>query len=151
MEIRKAMFSDAVEASAVLRRSIRELCQADHGDDSEKIAEWTANKTPEEWAVWLRQDDVAFYVAVLHGRIAGVGAVTSDGEVRLNYVSPDARYCGVSKALLVRMEQDTLALGVTRCTLESTRTAFPFYCASGYRPVGDRRVEGGWMEKRLNS
>ena len=151
VEIRKAKAVDAAEASAVLRRSITELCQADHGDDSAKITAWTANKTPEEWTTWLRQADVSIYVAVLRGRIAGVGAVTSSGEVRLNYVSPDARYCGVSKALLARMEKDTLTLGIIRCTLESTKTAYRFYWAAGYRPVLDNGVEGGWMEKRLVS
>lgn len=149
LHIRSALPADAVEASTVLRRSITELCQADHEDDPARIAVWTANKTPEEWAAWLQQEDVALYVAVLDQRIAGVGAVTKTGEVRLNYVSPEARYCGVSKALLARMEKDTLALGVTHCRLESTRTAYRFYCAAGYRPLNDSDVEGGWMEKRL--
>ena len=135
----------------MLRRSITELCRADHENDAEKVASWTANKTPEEWSIWLQQSDVAIYVAILNGCIVGVGAVTLSGEVRLNYVSPDARYCGVSKALLARMEQDTLALGVMRCTLESTKTAYRFYLTAGYRPVGDSSVEGGWMEKSLGS
>lgn len=151
VEIRKAKVSDAIEASAVLRRSITELCQADHDGDSAKIAAWTANKTPEEWVTWLQQTDVAVYVAVLRGRIAGVGAVTSNGEIRLNYVSPEARYSGVSKALLARMEREALALGVNCCTLESTKTAYRFYLAQGYLPLGDSVVGGGWMEKPLQS
>lgn len=151
MKIRKAKISDAIDASTVLKRLIAELCRADHGDDPAKIATWTANKTPEEWISWLQQTDVTIYVAVLKDRITGVGAVTSNGEVRPNYVSPDARYCGVSKALLTRMEEDTLAVGVMSCTLESTKTAFRFYCAAGYHPMGDGSIEGGWMEKRLVS
>lgn len=149
MEIRKAKLSDAIEASAVLRRSITELCQADHGGDPAKIAAWTANKTPDEWGTWLQQSDVAIYVAVLRNRIAGVGAVTSSGEIRLNYVSPEARHSGVSKALLARLEKDALALGNVRCTLQSTKTAYRFYLASGYLPLGDGDDEGGWMEKSL--
>jgi GNAT superfamily N-acetyltransferase len=151
VEIRRAKASDAIDASAVLRRSIRELCQADHNDDSAKIVAWTANKTPDEWNTWLHQDDVAIYVAVLNDQIAGVGAVTYNGEVRLNYVSPDARFCGVSKALLARMEEDMLAIGIARCTLESTKTAFRFYRNAGYHPIEENGVEGGWMEKRLAS
>lgn len=151
MEIRQATNLDAEEGSAVLRRSITELCQADHEDDVVKIAAWTANKTSEAWSNWLKLTDVTIYVAVIDGRIAGVGAVTTGGEVRLNYVSPDARYCGVSKALLSRMEQDTLARGITRCTLESTKTAYQFYRTAGYRSLDGSSIDGGWMEKQLIS
>jgi hypothetical protein len=47
MHIRDAVADDAPAACQVLRRSIVELCAADHGDDPAILAQWLANKTPE--------------------------------------------------------------------------------------------------------
>ena len=149
MEIRKGLPSDAIVASTVLQRSIKELCRADHRDDVGKVAAWTANKTPQEWLAWLGQDCVSIYVAVLESRIAGVGAVTTSGEIRLNYVSPAARFSGVSKALVAFMEADARAHCATRCTLESTKTADNFYRAAGYKKINLDQEAGGWMAKTL--
>jgi hypothetical protein len=48
MEIRDAMTEteDAPAACDVLRRSISELCVADHGNDPTILARWLSNKTP---------------------------------------------------------------------------------------------------------
>lgn len=45
-------------------------------------------------------------MAVEGGMILGVGAVTDKGEITLNYVSPDARFRGVSRALLGALETE---------------------------------------------
>ena len=100
MEIRKATHSDAEEGSLVLRRSIEELCHADHGGDPAIIAGWISNKTPAMWRTWVDQDAAELYVATEAGLILGVGMMNAKGEIMLNYVSPDARLRGVSKALL---------------------------------------------------
>jgi GNAT superfamily N-acetyltransferase len=143
VEVRLATLEDAEEGSRVLRRSIIELCQADHGAEPDAIAAWTANKTPAEWRNWLARPGVYLYVADEDGRILGVGSATQDGRVLLNYVSPDARWRGVSKALLARMEGDMGIWGCARCDLQSSATAHAFYLAQGYRDLpgdGGRRM-----------
>ena len=50
MVIRDAKLEDAVAACEVARRSIAELCEADHGGDPEIVARWLANKTAGEHA-----------------------------------------------------------------------------------------------------
>jgi hypothetical protein len=47
-------------------------------------------------------------VAAEHDTILAVGAVTDSEEVTLNYVSPDARFRGVSRALLNRVGSQRL-------------------------------------------
>jgi GNAT superfamily N-acetyltransferase len=131
--IRRATAADAEQGATVLRRSIVELCHADHGGDPAAIAAWTANKTPHDWRAWLQRDDIALIVAVEDDRVLGVGLVSDRGEIRLNYVSPDARLRGVSKALLTHMERWARDRGVERMTLESSRTGERFYLASGYQ------------------
>jgi GNAT superfamily N-acetyltransferase len=136
MQVRSATRSDAIEGSAVLRRSITELCRADHGDDPQAIAAWIANKTPEEWLSWLEMP-VSLFVAEDAGRILGVGLLDQDDTIRLNYVAPEARWRGVSKALVAHMESEARRRGLSRCRLESTRTARAFYEAAGYRHDDD--------------
>ena len=62
----------------------------------------------------------------------GVAAMMEQGKITLNYVAPDARFRGVSKALLACLEKRLKALGIAQCSLESTQTALRFYEAMGY-------------------
>ena len=61
-----------------------------------------------------------------------MGAVTDAGEITLNYVAPEARFRGVSRALLGALEARALERGNRRCTLTSTQTAHRFYQSAGY-------------------
>ncbi len=136
MEIRDARREDAEEACRVLRRSIVELCAADHRHDPGLLAAWLSNKTPQTVAAWMSRPDASYLVAVDEGAIAAIGAVTDAGEILLNYVSPDARFRGASRVLLAALESRAAERGATRCTLISTETARRFYRARGYEEVG---------------
>jgi GNAT superfamily N-acetyltransferase len=136
MEIRDARPEDATEACAVMRRSIVELCEADHRRDPAMLSAWLSNKTPENVAAWMARPDASYLVATAEGAIAAVGAVTDAGEILLNYVSPDARFRGASRALLAALEQRAAERGATRCTLISTETARRFYHDRGYEVTG---------------
>ena len=136
MDVREARFEEADEACLVMRRSITELCEADHRGDPTLLAAWLSNKTPDIVAGWMRRVDASYLVAIERGAIAAVGAVTDGGEILLNYVSPDARFRGASGALLAAMEARAVERGATRCTLTSTETARRFYRARGYEEIG---------------
>ncbi len=155
MQIRKAALEDAPAACAVLRRSIAELCQADHRDDPVAIDRWLANKTPENVSAWIADPYNHVYVAMENGIVIGVGAVTNSGVIMLNYVSPDARFKGVSKAMLVQLEQTAVECGNRQCTLSSTLTARGFYLSQGYQ-VQSAAPEASWpsgipMTKKLSA
>lgn len=132
MEIRDATPDDAVAACDVLRRSISELCVADHGNDPAILAAWLRNKTPEIVAGWASQPENSLLVAVKSDAILAVGSVTDTGEITLNYVAPNARFRGVSRALLSALEARAVHRGNIRCTLTSTETAHRFYQSRGY-------------------
>jgi GNAT superfamily N-acetyltransferase len=139
MQIREATADDAAEACRVLRRSITELCNADHMDDPIALEDWLSNKTPANVRSWIVRADNHVFVATKGNAILAVGAVTSSGEIILNYVSPDARFAGVSKALLNRLEAKALELGNHTCTLTSTETARRFYLSAGYQQQSSSR------------
>jgi hypothetical protein len=47
VESRRARVEDAAAACDVMRRSITELCLADHANDPTILEAWLANKTPD--------------------------------------------------------------------------------------------------------
>jgi GNAT superfamily N-acetyltransferase len=136
LSIRDARPEDAVAACEVMRRSIGELCAADHNDDPEILAQWLSNKTPENVCTWIARQDATMLVIVKSDAIVAVGMVTDAGEVLLNYVSPDVRFTGVSRAMLKTLEARARTRGAILCRLESTETARRFYHSNGYIEMG---------------
>lgn len=156
MQIRDAIPADASAATVVLQRSIAELCEPDHRNDPSILARWLSNKTDENFCTWVEQADNSVLVAVENGEILAVGSVTDTGTIGLNYVSPDARFRGVSCALLRAMETRAVERGNHQCNLTSTETARRFYLSNGYvqngRPVGGFGTSSGYpMTKALTT
>jgi GNAT superfamily N-acetyltransferase len=153
MEIRDAVVEDAAVGCQVLRRSITELCVADHRNDPAILERWLSNKTPEVFVSWTTQPGNSLIVAVEGGSILAVGSVTDIGTINLNYVSPDARFRGVSRALLGALEARAMERGNAHCTLISTETARRFYRANGYveegLPVGKFGTSSGYPMTKL--
>ena len=118
MEIRQALTEDADAICAVLRRSINMQCSGG----------WLANKSREVQVCAGNR----MLVAEDNSRIAAVGLVSGEGEVLLNYVAPECRFRGLSKAMLAALERCVRANGLSRCVLESTETAQRFYLSRGY-------------------
>jgi GNAT superfamily N-acetyltransferase len=128
-----------------MRRSIAELCLADHRNDPAVLTSWLRNKTPEIFMAWITRPDNSVLVVVEDGVILAVGGVTDAGEITLNYVSPDARFRGVSRALLGALENRAVERGNVRCKLTSTETAYRFYRANGYVEDGPPTSKfGAW-------
>jgi GNAT superfamily N-acetyltransferase len=118
-----------------MRRSIAELCAADHGNDPVVLERWLGNKTPEIFRSWIRPGNTLL-VAVDKDIVLAVGSITDAGAITLNYVSPDARFRGVSSAVLAALEDRARQRGNARCKLSSTETARRFYLARGYSEDG---------------
>ena len=129
--VRSATIDDAAQACAVIRRSIVELCHLDHNGDEAFLAKWLSNKTNEDVGRWISQRR-HFLVAEEDGKILGAAAMLDSGKIILNYVSPDARFRGVSKSLMQALEDRARAGGIAECSVESSQTALAFYQSIGY-------------------
>jgi len=153
ISIRRATPADVPAMSRVLIASITELCAADHRNDEKALAAWTANKSEAGVAKMIANPDLRMFVAELDDAIVAVGAIDTTGKIGLNYVAPNARFRGVSKALLHRLEQELLALGFDEGHLEATETARRFYRSAGWLENGPqatgRTVNGYPMRKTL--
>ena len=145
--VRRAAEADIPAMSEVLTRSITELCVLDHGNDPAAIAAWTANKTPEGVRRILENPGVQLFVAEYDGAVAAVGCVQAGNEIGLNYVHPEHRFQGVSRALLAAMEQAMREAGFAEGRLNSTETAHAFYRANGWQDAGDIHA-GRWVDAR---
>lgn len=144
MEIRTACKSDASEICQVLRRSIAELCHDDHRDDPKILDEWLRGKTPETVTKWITNPENEMLVATLDGKIAGT-ACRRGNQITLNYVSPGARFLGVSHALLMALEDRIREGGGDKVMLESTTTALQFYQSRGYRQYSEQQQKFGMV------
>jgi GNAT superfamily N-acetyltransferase len=132
MLIRKATPDDAEISCDILRRSIIDLCRADHNDSPDHLTEWLRNKTPEIVRGWYSDPENFCVVAELNNEIVGVGSINAKGEIGLLYVSPTARFRGVSKAMLISLETWAQSRQLHEITLLSSVTARSFYEAAEY-------------------
>ena len=90
MLIREARTEDAVEACHVVRRSITELCLADHQDDPAILEKWLCQQDTGKRALLDCRPDAHMFCATTGKAIVGIAAVTTSGEVTLNCSTPDA-------------------------------------------------------------
>ena len=135
--IRRAAPSDAAAACDIVRRSIVELCIADHRLDEPTISQWLANKTVENIGGWIGSADHIALVAEREHAIVGFGLLNRSGKLALLYVAPTARLAGISKALLATLEQEAMDAEIKEISLESSVTARRFYQRCGYVSAGD--------------
>ena len=91
-----------------------------------------ANKTTDIWCNWVNSAKFSLFIAELDGEIAGVSMISLNGVILLNYVSPDYRFKGLSKAMLNHMEEYAKNISILMCNLQSTYTAKDFYISDGY-------------------
>ena len=134
--VRHAEQQDADAAMDVVRRSIAELCMADHHGDEETLARWLANKTPETFQGWLSNPDNFCVVAASGSNLFGVGLLRRSGQVLLFYLAPGSQRRGIGRAIHVALEAKAIEWALSFLHLESTADARSFYEALGYRANG---------------
>ena len=135
--IRRAVPTDAAGVCDVVRRSISDLCIDDHQGDQATIDAWLANKTVPNVESWIRSNRSIAVVAEATADLAGFGLLDLQGQLALLYVSPEARFQGVSRALLRSIEEEAMNAGISEIRLDSTATARRFYSACGFSSDGD--------------
>jgi len=133
---RRAVDADAAKACDLVRRSITELCIADHQGDKATVAEWLANKTEANFARWIASPLHAAIVAEKGGTIVGFALLNRAGTITLLYVAPEARFQRVSKKLLRAVEDYAAAWDIDLLKLESSITALSFYERHGFSRAG---------------
>jgi GNAT superfamily N-acetyltransferase len=140
IEIRPALPTDAPAACELLRRSIAEVCAADHAGDPDILDAWLGNKTPQNVATWFSTPSNYAVVAESGGQLLGLALLTQAGKVALNYVQPDALRSGVGSALLAAVEEQARAWDISKLHLHSPASSAPFYERHGYANAGKEKA-----------
>jgi GNAT superfamily N-acetyltransferase len=155
LTIRPAEPRDADAAADLLRRSITELCATDHQNDAATLAQWLANKTPEQVRVMLARPQSLHIVAEEHQRLLGVGAIARDGHIRLLYLLPGAQRRGIGTAIFRALELQAQHWGLSKLTAVSNTDACAFYARMGFQPAGDAQPflgkARGWPYEKMLS
>jgi GNAT superfamily N-acetyltransferase len=144
--IREARLDDAEAAIDVVRRSIEELCVADHRNDPDTLAAWLANKTPRSFQDWIANPEHFCVVAVRENRVCGLGLLHRKGELMLFYLSPGTQRRGVGRLLYQALEQRAVQWRLGRLHLYSTFMARSFYEAQGFRAAGPQKTVFGVLQ-----
>ena len=144
--VRAAKAADAPAAVDVVRRSIVELCTADHHGDAEMLARWLANKTVQHFTSWLANADNHCIVAETREVLLGVGILQRSGEILLFYLAPGAQRQGIGSAIHAALEEKARGWGLRKLTLESTRMACHFYESLGYQSNGAVQSRFGGLQ-----
>ena len=83
-------------------------------------------------SAWIISAQNYCVVAMSGDTLCGFAAMTIAGKVMLCYVDPEARFCGVSTAMLGALEDKAQSFGLSSVCLEGTVAARRFYEARGY-------------------
>ena len=134
---------DADAAVRVLRRSITELCVADHHNDPTTLQKWLENKTVENFHRWLASKSNFCVVTESNAEINGVGLVHRAGEILLCYIAPESQGHGYGSAILAALEAKARTWELDKRRLESTVSARPFYETHGYISAGESTCSFG--------
>lgn len=135
--VRRAVPQDAEAACDVLRRSIQELCVADHQNDGKALGAWLENKTADNVRAWIASSRNYAVVALCNAKICGFALLGQDGTIRLCYLVPEVQHLGAGRAMLAALESEASRWGLKSLRLESTLTALPFYKRNGYTSAGE--------------
>ncbi len=137
--IRPAQSDDAASVCTVLRRSIAECCELDHGGESGMLAAWLGNKTSDNVATWIGTPTNYTVVAERDGVVAGVALINQAGKLSLCYVLPESQGLGLGKAMLLAVEERARSWGVSVVRLHGTATAQGFFASQGYILAGKEK------------
>lgn len=128
--------ADAPAVAGLWRRSIIELCFADHHGRPEIIAAWCESKTPGHLQAAFGDPNLHWILANLpDDSPVGIGLLSAAGVIMALYVHPEVVRRGVGSLLLSALTKEASARGLTRLELESTSTAHAFYLRHGFMDV----------------
>jgi len=149
--VRLAASEDAESVVTVLRRSITELCVADHRNLPGVLGPWLDNKTAANVRAWIESTRNFMVVAEGDAGVCGVASMSTSGGILLCYVLPQVQSTGVGRALLATLEEEARRQGLRELSLESTVAARGFYVRHGYRPRGNGPPDSSLLCKVLVS
>jgi putative acetyltransferase len=86
------------------------------------------------------------YVAEINGVFVGFGDMTMDGYLDRLYVHHDYQRMGIASAIVTRLEERALKIGIKGITTHASITAKPFFESFGYVVCKQQEVDVGGVK-----
>lgn len=144
IEFHRATAEHVDEILRISIASITQLCIDDHSNDPKLLAEWLDNKTVKLMTASIEDPNNYMLVGFVGNKMVIAGGANLDGRILRNYIDPDHRFKGYGKAIMTAFEDHIRSIGLTKATLESSKTAFEFYKKLGWQLVeidGNGKIE----------
>lgn len=137
LQIRRYRPEDAREIRSLNFRALEEV-----GAYSSEIADYLNRDLDDIESTYLKSGG-EFLVGTLDGIVVAMGALRrvtdSEAELKRMRVEPEFQRCGFGKAMLVRLEEHAVELGITKLKLDTTvrqTGARRLYEGAGYSVAG---------------
>lgn len=146
LTIRPATLEDAEEIAALIQKSITQLCDLDHQNNEDEIADWLNGINAEQIAESLVDNSIHF-LAMRGKKVVGFAAMNWRGEIVHFYVAPKHTLTGIATMLLAALELAAKEYGYNPITVATTQSARRFFRTRGFIPTRPDYAE--WLEKPL--
>ena len=161
IDIRQATPDDAPAACVLLRRSIEEGCEPDHGRRPEILQAWLGNKTTHNVLTWFSSPSNYAVVAERQRaqdgerEIVGLALMNQAGKLALCYVQPGLLRTGIGRALLEAVEAQARAWNISKLYMHCPASASAFFERHGYVNAGKDKacfgLECDFLWKQLDA
>jgi putative acetyltransferase len=111
----------------------------------EQVNAWVPT-IPDEVAWAERYRTRITFVADDQSVVAGFAELEPQGHIDCFYCHSDYQRQGIGKQLYQRLEQEAIALGLTRLFVEASITAKPFFEQMGFRTLHQNRMMKNGIE-----
>lgn len=132
MEIRKFRREDFNIIRDLHEKTVRYVNSIDY--TKEQIETWPG--ISDNYSSLLKSLEKSIsYVALINNKIVGFGDINNLGYISRLYTDKDFQGKGIGSALLKKLEEEAMNLGLKEIKLESTTSAKPFYESKGYEVI----------------
>lgn len=129
--VRKWNRADASETAVLIRKAVSSACGIAYS--RKQCDAWTAGISADRISLILEKEKA--FAAEMHGKLAGIGSVTSDGYLDLLYVLPEYQHRGIASMLCDVLEKDHDVIRV-----HASVCAEDFFQRRGYETVRKETV-----------
>lgn len=138
IRIRLAELSDIPNIQALFRETVLQVNARDYTE--EQVSVWALQAELD--FLWMEKlSETHFLLAILDGRLAGFGSLTTDCNIEMLYTAVDAQGKGVASRLLAELEAEARRRGYEWLVTDASLTARRVFERCGFELLREQTVD----------
>lgn len=138
MHIRLAEASDIPAIQALFRETVLQVNARDYTE--EQVSVWALQAELD--FLWIEKlSETHVLLAILDGRLAGFGSLTTDCNIEMLYTAVDAQGKGVASRLLAELEAEARRRGYEWLVTDASLTARRVFERNGFELLREQTVD----------